>query len=301
MLFEVYVLALDGSILRPALKAIILALLPGLEDETSEEFERVYALVYRLKDKVGNARTPGARDGDGSSEQYFWQCLFLASITSASRRQGALAYLSRDLPKTGGSRHFRPDESDGRPREEDTASGQRFGAAIDTVITPEPGLLIRCFESGLRDEQLLIQRGFLDLLVTHLPLHSQVISKASSEDVERLVAAAVGVVSRRDMSLNRRLWTWLLGPEVSGPHHGTSSSPELPIPSSRTKNFNRRIFGQSEYFRHFAVAPLIRSTLNMISIQALAPSIRARPFRICLSLMDSTKLARPLFPKSSYR
>src|SRR5437773_1696176 len=36
---------------------------------------------------------------------------------------------------------------------------------------------------------------------------------SSPGDLERLLFSAIGVVLRRDMSLNRRLFIWLLGPE----------------------------------------------------------------------------------------
>ena len=43
-LFERYYIPLQGE-LRPVMRAFILALLPGLEEETSEFFERVRGLL----------------------------------------------------------------------------------------------------------------------------------------------------------------------------------------------------------------------------------------------------------------
>ena len=292
-------MALDGVVLRPALKAIILALLPGFEDESSEEAERADALLARFKTVTGGAHALAVDNAEASSEQFFWQCLFLASITSPSRRQGALAFLSRHLPKLGNGlfmpQTIRYDSSKAKDTEYSEAS------SIDTeaVTTPEPGLLIRCFESGLRDDQVLIQRGFLDLLVTHLPLHSAVLrSKVTPEDVERLVAAAASVVSRRDMSLNRRLWTWLLGQENSVDlQNGTPSSADSPVLSENNFSLPLRSHDQSWYFRRYALEPLTCSILKIIETGSVAPLDRARPFRICLSLMDKSEIGELIIPR----
>jgi hypothetical protein len=200
--FERHILKLDGAALRPALKAIILSLLPGLEDETSEDFERMVSATEKLRNAVQDNSGEISEGKTTSGSSHFWQCFFLAAITNASRRQGALAFLVRRLPKFGRSNR-RNSPSDAAIPSDD------LPAEAEAAISPEPGLLIRCFESGLSDPQLLIQRGFLDLLVSHLPLDSPVLQQRIGKgDLERLVAAAAGVVSRRDMSLNRRLWAF---------------------------------------------------------------------------------------------
>ncbi len=48
-LLERHFLDLDPRSLRPAMKSLLLALLPGLEEETSEDFERTLKLVERFK------------------------------------------------------------------------------------------------------------------------------------------------------------------------------------------------------------------------------------------------------------
>jgi hypothetical protein len=107
--FEKHLLTLDAHALRPALKAIILSILPGLEDETSEDFDRMFSALDRLRRVVED---PG-HDGRSSGSSHFWQCFFLAAITNASRRQGALAFLVRRLalrraaPLTPQSRRLR--------------------------------------------------------------------------------------------------------------------------------------------------------------------------------------------------
>ena len=208
-LVEGYIVDLEPWAIRPALKAIILALLPGLEEETSDDFEPTLRTINKLRDAAGHLETQRTSEA-GASGQYFWQCLFLASITNPSRRLGVLAYLNRYLPKLGIPVR-RPSSADGSEARD---IPPEMLAAADAVILPEPGLLIRCVASGLSDDQLLVQRNFLDLLVTHLPLNSPILqTKIADSDLRTLVIAAVGVVTRRDMSLNRRLWAWFLGPD----------------------------------------------------------------------------------------
>ena len=293
-------MALGNASLRPALKAIFLALLPGLEEETSEEFERTHSILARLKIALGQGQENGAQQRDTSNNQYYWQCLFLASITSSSRRQGALAFMVRNLPRIGSSRERHGSSGNqqgidrGPPELEDDAS-----AAVQAVINPEPGLLLRAFATGLRDEQLLIQRGFLDLLVTHLPLHSDVIQRiATRDDTDRLVAAAASVVARREMSLNRRLWTWFLGPELtSDSQSSTPVTPQRPTSGNVSTSSFVGLESHRTYFERFGLDSLVRSILKMIRSNSVSPSEKARPFRICLSLMDRWEIGSTVVPQ----
>jgi hypothetical protein len=282
--FEDHILTLDAPALRPALKAVILSLLPGLEDETSEDFERIFAALDKLRKVIQDP----AHEVKSSGSSHFWQCFFLAAITNASRRQGALAFLVRRLPKFG-----RPIPQSSDPYEAGKSSNS-LPAEAEAAISPEPGLLIRCFESGLSDPQLLLQRGFLDLLVSHLPLDSPVLQdRVGKEDLERLVTAAAGVVSRRDMSLNRRLWAWFLGPEPTGPEvneHVTS-------PTQDKYEDGPDIASQhAAFFSRYGLEALTNSILKMITRHNTSPVERARPLRVCLSLMDRWEVGGLIVP-----
>src|SRR6478735_9670478 len=100
-LLERHFLGIDPRSLRPAMKSIILALLPGLEEETSEDFDRTLRLVESFKHAIRPSYSEAITDQHSSGDEFFWQCFFLASITSQSRRSGALAYLIRFLPPLG--------------------------------------------------------------------------------------------------------------------------------------------------------------------------------------------------------
>ncbi|XDG06806.1 hypothetical protein ABKA04_006421 [Annulohypoxylon sp. FPYF3050] len=288
-LLEQHVLHVDPRSLRPAMKSIILALLPGLEDETSEDFDRTLKIVESFKAAI---RPPHCRDltaTDSTGDDFFWQCFFLATITSQSRRPGALAYLVRKLPTLG---HPLVQEAHSNQAHDET---EKLSSELSNLVTsPEPGLLLRCFASGLGDEQLLIQRGFLDLLVTHLPLHSKVLQKrVKSDDLELLLRAAAGVVTRRDMSLNRRLWAWFLGPEPPNQEH--ENGPESP---SSPVDHHGYLNSKTSYFEEYGLQLLTRALLAMInSASSSNPIERARPYRICLSLMDRWEIGGLVVPE----
>ncbi|KAK6355116.1 hypothetical protein TWF696_004239 [Orbilia brochopaga] len=244
-ILETYYLPL-GKSLRPALRSLILAILPGIDEDGSEFFERTFALLESIRTNIGE-------------EAYFWQCFLLASISSPGRRQGALAYLSKNMPHLGS---------------EDTLSSP--------LVTPEPGLLIRCFATGLLDDQLLVQRGFLDVLVLKLPLSSPILQKlVTSQDREKLLVSACTVVLRRDMSLNRRLWAWLLGPDHS-------DSVGSPINTMADEN---------SYFSLHGLDSLCKGLTERILIQKSDPVEMAKPYRILLSLMDRWEIGGSVIPK----
>lgn len=286
-IIETYVLAVDAQALRPALKSIILCLLPGLEDETAEDFERIVQIVDKLRFTISGddgRRNDGAGDAQDS---YFWQCFFLATITNVPRRQGALAYLVRRLPQfaTKQRRNSAGTEGgDGEPAE-------ALSMAAEAAIAPEPGLLIRCFAAGLGDHQLLTQRGYLDLLVNSLPLHSDVLQvRIDGKDLERLVSAAAGVVTRRDMSLNRRLWSWFLGPDPGPDADGADGQTDLKSPNMDINSHH------AAYFARYGLQSLTNGIMSMINGRDQSPVARARPFRICLSLMDRWEVGGLLVP-----
>lgn len=82
-LFDTYYLPMQGG-LRPVMKSFILALLPGLEEETGEYFDKVLSLLDRVSGTV--------------SQSFFFQNIWLVMLTTPSARGTSLSYLSRRLP-----------------------------------------------------------------------------------------------------------------------------------------------------------------------------------------------------------
>jgi hypothetical protein len=89
---------------------------------------------------------------------------------------------------------------------------------MTSIIGRDMGLMIRAFSAALEDDNLLVRRGALDLLLQSMRADSAAIQKAKAEDRTILMRAATSVVLRRDLSLNRRLYSWLLGPDEKSDH-----------------------------------------------------------------------------------
>ena len=285
---EQHILPLSSLSLKPLLKALVLSLLPALEEETSEDFERAFRILETLETKYTHG-SEGASGGDKNG--FFWQCLFLAIITSPSRRQGALNFLIHKLPK------FERNVEDAQAGASNDVNRSANALSVDAeaAISPEPGLLARAFVCGLSDPQLLVQRGFLDLLVTNLPLSSPLLqNRVRKDDLDRLITAAMHVLLRREMSLNRRLWSWFLGPEPKG-----EESESQPISPNVTggESSGRSTNVQLEYFNAYGRPGLERSVLAMFKRAYPTATDRARPFRLCLSLMDRWEIGGSIVPE----
>ncbi|KAM0754971.1 hypothetical protein T439DRAFT_284317 [Meredithblackwellia eburnea MCA 4105] len=247
-IFERFYLPLQES-LRPATKAIILALLPGLEEETGEYFEKVAALLDRLSGTV--------------SPLFFFQNIWLVLITAPNSRIPALNYLSRRLPKI---------EQD----DEWNLSNRIVElTGVDHIAGKDIGLMVRGFAAALEDSQILVQRGILDLLTTTLKLDSLAFKGTKKDDQILLMRAVAGVVLRRDLSLSRRLYTWILG-------HSDAS--ELQVTHLKEHGLE-----------------LLRSALKVsfpywveMDAQSTDTVDRQRPFKIFISLLDKWEIGGPL-------
>ncbi|KAK0550035.1 hypothetical protein OC845_002839 [Tilletia horrida] len=240
-LFEKHFLPLKED-LRPITRAFILALLPGLEEETNEFFDKVLSILDSVSRSV--------------SAPFFLQNVWLILIGSPNARLSALNYLSRRLPNLN--------------EEVDPAK----------IVGQDLGLMIRGFAGALDGEEaggsnasasasLLVRRSALELLVTQLRIDSTTFQHACREsDRILLVRAALAVVLRKDLSLNRRLYTWFLGPEEGG--------------------------DQIAYLQKNSLE-LIRRALRDEFFAPISPgSDRQRPYRIFISLLDKYEIGHAL-------
>ena len=86
---------------------------------------------------------------------------------------------------------------------------------ITPIVGNDLGLMIRAFSAALEDDDLLVRRGALDILLQSLRIDGVAVTKSQADDRAILMRAATSVVLRRDLALNRRLFAWLLGPAES--------------------------------------------------------------------------------------
>ena len=134
-----------GLSFRGAEKSIVLGLLPGLEEEHGEYFEQTLAVLDQIRLAVND------------EEGFFWQCLWLAIATSSEQRLGGCNYCLKRM------------ESLMKP-EKGMLSLTPVNPSDGLYASPDPGLFIRAFCAGLTDTNVLVQRGFLELLLKNVPL-----------------------------------------------------------------------------------------------------------------------------------
>ncbi|KAH9996513.1 Dopey, N-terminal-domain-containing protein [Russula vinacea] len=228
-IYETHFLPMQGS-LRPVMKSFILALLPGLEEETGEFFDQVLNLLDRLSTTV--------------SLSFFLENVWLILLTMPPVRGTALNLVSRRLPKLVAENDF------------------------TTMLGHDVGLMIRAFAAAVEDDNVLVRRYALDLILQTLRLDGVAIQKASREDRIIIMRAAASVVMRRDLSLNRRLYTWLLGPD---------------------ENAEQQIA-----YLHSHSLELLKTTLRTEMFSPSTEYPESRPFKIFISLLDKWEIGGAL-------
>lgn len=228
-IYDAHFLPLKNS-LRPVMKSFILALLPGLEEETSEFFEQVLNLLDGLSTTV--------------SMSYFLENVWLIMLTVPSARGTALNLISRRLPRLIAGKDFQ------------------------TMLGHDVGLMIRAFAAALEDDNILVRRNGLDLILQALRLDGVAIQRASNEDRAIIMRAATSVVMRRDLSLNRRLYTWLLGPDENAEQ-------------------------QIAYLRAHSLG-LLQTTLRTEMSSPSTEYPESRPFKVFISLLDKWEIGGAL-------
>lgn len=165
--------------LRPVLKSLILALLPGLEEETGEFFDK----TLRLLDLISESIDP-QEGGEDGGKKTFYENLWLAMITMPSIKSSALNYLSRRLPASIS-----------------TMNEHQVGQILGNDL----GLMVRGLISTLEDKESLVIRNSLEILTKHFRPDTLVFRKGFKEnDKIELIQAIISIVLRKDLSLNIR-------------------------------------------------------------------------------------------------
>lgn len=251
-LYEKYLLKLPSPVLRTCIKPLLLSLLPAIDDTTSEFFDPVLDLIDKFKLQLDD-------------DVHFWQCLFLCVITSPDRRAGVMEYFNKRLPvflipkdeeedgPEGAESEQGENEGENAKTPEHTHESKDKGTIISLLsseakscVIPESGLLVKSFCEALKDDNLYVQRGFFDLLLSRLPLNSPVFqSLINDSNKELLILSAASTILRRDMSLNRRLWNWLLGPTTPSNETTGSGSNTDEIRMNYFKKYGQNFFTKS--------------------------------------------------------
>ncbi|XP_078412940.1 protein DOP1A isoform X4 [Cetorhinus maximus] len=149
------------------------------------------------------------------------------------------------------------------------------------IIGSDIELMVEAVSVSVQDSSALVQRSTLDLILFCFPFH---LFQATRPDMIQILSAALHVVLRRDMSLNRRLYAWLLGFDnngcVVGPRSTRHSNPE-----------EHAIY----YFNTFSKDLLIQAMVGILQGKECGEEERTtlhdlKPFRILISLLDKPEL-----------
>ncbi|XP_027146759.1 protein dopey-2 isoform X2 [Larimichthys crocea] len=248
-LYERYYLPLQRALL-PSLQAFITGLLPGLE-EGLEVYDRTDALLIRLSLLVG--------------QQVFYGALWGSMLVSSTVRLPASIFIVMHFDRVAPLR-------------------QQM-----CMLGYDHKLVVKAVCLSLQDSNVLVQRNMLEILLYFFPfaecLHPDEASiTMSAKDMTAVVSAACLTLLRRDMSLNRRLYAWLLGTDIKGgmvaPHPTLSSTIE-----------DHASFYFSTYSRDCLVQALI-NILRQKGVDTDPENVIGylRPFRIIISLLDKPEI-----------
>ncbi|XP_018337342.1 PREDICTED: protein dopey-1 homolog isoform X1 [Trachymyrmex septentrionalis] len=136
-------------------------------------------------------------------------------------------------------------------------------------------IMISALCAGVQDTSVLVQRSALDFLLIGFPMHN---SQLTHPDMILLIKAALVTILRRDMSLNRRLFAWLLGTEVS---------------TSILKKKNHAITDTKEsvtYFDMYSKEMLVEAIKYLLKEVCEENSQDLKPYRILVSLLDKVDI-----------
>uniref|UniRef100_K9IPK8 Putative dopey n=1 Tax=Desmodus rotundus TaxID=9430 RepID=K9IPK8_DESRO len=249
-LYEKYFLPLQ-KLLLPSLQAFIIGLLPGLE-EGSEIYDRTDTLLLRLSLVVG--------------KEVFYAALWGSVLASPSVRLPAslfvVSHINRDVP----------------------------GKEQKHMLGTDHRLTVKALCASLLDSNVLVQRNNLEIVLFFFPFHTCLDSEERAipllrPDLVQILSAATQTLLRRDMSLNRRLYAWLLGSDIKG----NSLVPE--------PEFSDSYEDQSSYFFEKYSKDLLVEGLAELLHQELSDtdaeerhSAYLRPFRILVSLLDKPEI-----------
>lgn len=283
-----------GEDLRPIAHAFVLSVLPGLEEEGSEHFDRTVKLLDGFEISVG--------------QNLFWRSILASICGNPAIGQAGVHFLNKRSPPI--SQDLRSEF-----REENATSDQKPELPLNARLLP------RALSALLSSTDVLTVRGGLDLLLELVPLDTALYQHLGADERSQLMQSAVGVVQRRELSLNRRLWSWLggNGRKVSLSEGDTTrlsaTSPRNPTKFTEEeereavflqkfglKDLREAILKDTRLppLLHFtagqrpseAEAATITGLMDVESVSETWPldsdslSLRQRPFRIFLALLD---------------
>ncbi|KAA0715639.1 Protein dopey-2 [Triplophysa tibetana] len=248
-LYERYFLPLQRALL-PSLQAFIMGLLPGLE-EGAEVYDRTDALLLKLSVLVGQPVFYGA----------LWGSVLICPLVRLPATLFIVAHFDHSL----------------------TGRKQKY------MLGTDHNLVVKAICLALQDSNVLVQRNMLEILLYFCPFATyldpvECAIPLNEDEMINVVSAASLTLLRRDMSLNRRLYAWILGLDIKGGIVAADSSCYNTVEEYTTFYF-------STHSRRLLVKAL-GNILKQKDIEANPDNVieYLRPFRIIISLLDKPEI-----------
>lgn len=175
-----------GPALIPCLPGLILAIIPGLEDENGDFFHQCLELLRVVVEKTDKG--------------IVWASCWKFLLLNSSLRKAILNFLLSELPK--------PDTLE-------------FN--IDIHLPDLNNLVLSAIIAAIQDSDTLVQRAALECVLIYFPLDKMPLGQ---KQVPLLVSAMLGSLLKREVSLSRRVIGHLLVShrEVKDDHLGDSAT-----------------------------------------------------------------------------
>ncbi|XP_058248197.1 protein dopey-2 isoform X2 [Hemibagrus wyckioides] len=248
-LYERYFLPLQKALL-PSLQAFIIGLLPGLE-EGLEVYDRTDTLLVKLSLLVG--------------QSVFYGALWGSALVCPLVRLPASLFIVTHFDRMATSRE------------------QKY------MLGNDHRLAVKAIRFSLQDTNVLVQRNMLEILLYFFPFAACLDPESCSVPLKReemitLVSAASLTLLRRDMSLNRRLYAWLLGLDIKG----GMVAPDTTLYTTIEEH-------TAYYFNTHSRELLVQAFVNILQQKDIEKDPDnvinyLRPFRIMISLLDKSEI-----------
>lgn len=249
-LYERYYLPLQKSLL-PSLQALLTGLLPGLEEGLGV-YDRTDTLLQKLSLLVGQEVFYGT----------LWGSVLISPLVRLPASLFIVSHINKGVP----------------------GNKQKFMLGTDYKRT------VKAMCLSVQDSNVLVQRNMLEILLFFFPFCTCLDSGESTipllrAEMVNIVSAASLTLLRRDMSLNRRFYAWLLGTDIKG---GILA----PDPTRSSSIEDHATFYFDKYSRDLLIQALI-NIMNQENIESEpenGPHPYLKPFRIMISLLDKPEI-----------
>ncbi|KAJ5066058.1 dopey-related [Anaeramoeba ignava] len=162
-----------GKQLDSILKGLIVAVLPGLEEEDAEISQRTLLFLQEIEQKA--------------DFQLFYVHLFKTMISNPKQTQNIINYLN-----------FKFDLKSNNPKK------QNFSIILENEFLNK--ILVESFVPFFKNEDILVLRKILDFITNQIPLRSKYLTR---EQKAQLLESCFKIFPRKDSTLKHRIFLWL--------------------------------------------------------------------------------------------